>query len=63
MEGTNNGDTADPTTINKLPVMICSNVTLLIVDMGPKVMVCSFNSIIINITVVSMVDCSVTQQM
>jgi len=63
MEGTNTSDTADPTTISKLPVITCPNVTLLIVDMGPKVTVCSFNFIIINITVVSMVEFSVTQQM
>jgi len=63
MEGTNTGDTADPTTISKLPVITGANVTLLIVDMGPKVMVCSFNFIIINIAVVSMVDFPVTQQM
>jgi hypothetical protein len=63
MEGTNIGDTADPPTISKMPVITGPNVTLLTVDMGPKVMVCSFNFIIVNITVVSMVDFSVTQQM
>jgi hypothetical protein len=44
------------------PIITCSNVTLLIVDMGPKVMVCSFNFVIINITVISMVGFPVNQQ-